>query len=113
MIILKNYNFFDFYTNMKRFSFKLFIKIFFILLVLEFVILMFYNIAFQSDSMMLNKLSIILGFFSFVFSLPLKLVNPSYPFYATGEYKAIVLTIVNLVIQTFIIIFILNTFKKK
>jgi len=91
---------------------KLFFKIFFILLIFEFL-LGLCNAYFSSEN--ITFLGVRLGFVTStliqIFSMPISIFGRDLPFYHHETWVAIVLTILNIAIQSFIIMQLLKTFK--
>ncbi len=82
---------------MNKKKLKLFLKIFFLLLVIQFIIVMINILLNNADSSFASITSFIIS----IFSLPLSLISNSLPFY-TGEGILVTLMfwILNLAIQT-------------
>ena len=90
---------------------KLFLKIFSIILLFEVVFLMYYNTI--HNSLNDSFLSYPLAFLNILISSPLVLIRRDLPFYGPTFSLSIVLTILNITIQTFIIYFIIKALKQK
>lgn len=94
---------------MNKKKLKLFLKIFFILLVIQFIIGMIDVLLSDAD----NSFSAITSFTITIFSIPLSLISENLPFYSgEGLYVTIMFWTLNLVIQTLAIYGSLRILKK-
>jgi len=76
---------------------KIFLKFFFSVLILDFVIGLIVNLVYQATS----NMNIILSFLNFMISVPLSFVSRDYPYYANGSTLFIIMLV------------LLNTFYKQ
>ncbi|MFD2916354.1 hypothetical protein [Psychroserpens luteus] len=92
---------------------KLFLKIFFLLLIFE-ILLGVGNSFFSSEniSFLGVKLSLVTGSLIQVFSMPINIFGRELPFYAREAWIGIVLTILNIAIQSFIVLQLFKTLKR-
>nr|WP_321230706.1 hypothetical protein [uncultured Psychroserpens sp.] len=92
---------------------KLFSKIFFLLLIFE-ILLGVGNSFFSSEniSFLGVKLSLVTGSLIQVFSMPINIFGKELPFYAREAWIGIVLTILNIAIQSFIVLQLYKTLKR-
>ncbi len=85
---------------MNKKKLKLFLKIFFLLLVIQFIIGMIDILLNNADSSFSSITSLIIS----IFSLPLSLISNNLPFYAgEGIHVTLMFWALNLVIQTLVI----------
>lgn len=93
----------------KKIRFKPFIRIFFILAVIQFLVVLADMFLHRAD----NELSTITSVVIRGFSLPISLIHPSLPFYTSeGLHMGIALWILNLTIQTMVIYGLIVIFKR-
>lgn len=92
---------------------KLFLKIFFLLLVFE-ILLVIGNSYFAAESITVLglRLSIVTSSLIQLFSMPINIFGRELPFYAREEWVGMVLTILNIAIQSVIIMQLLKTLKR-
>ena len=88
-------------------------KVFFLLLIFE-ILLGVGNSFFSSEniSFLGVKLSLVTGSLIQVFSMPINIFGRELPFYAREAWIGIVLTILNIAIQSFIVLQLYKTLKR-
>ncbi len=93
----------------KKIRFKQFTKIFLVLAVIQFVIVLADMFLHRADNTFSAATSVVIG----VFSLPINLIHSSLPFYTSeGLHMRIALWILNLIIQTMVIYGLIVIFKR-
>lgn len=93
----------------KKIRFKPFLRIFFILAAIQFIVVLADMFLHRAH----NELSAITSIVIRIFSLPINLIHPSLPFYtAEGLHMGIALWILNLTIQTMVIYGLIVIFKR-
>ena len=98
--------------SLHKVQLKFFLKIFFLLLIFEFSIGLADVLFFQNSTMVFGvKLSPITHFLVMIFSMPISFFGRDLPFYARESWVAIVLTILNILIQSLIIVKLLKTWR--
>jgi hypothetical protein len=92
---------------------KFFLKIFFLLVVFE-ILLGVGNLYFSSEGTIILgiKVSTITSSLIHLFSMPINIFGRALPFYARESWVAIVLTILNIAIQSFIVLKLYKTLIK-
>ncbi|WP_425077490.1 hypothetical protein [Psychroserpens sp. S379A] len=91
---------------------KLYFKIAFLLLIFEILLGITDSYFFMNDVSVLGvNLSDVTGFGIYVLSMPIALFGRDLPFYHSETWIAIVLTVLNIAIQSFVILYIYRAFK--
>ncbi|WP_370000589.1 hypothetical protein [Winogradskyella sp.] len=89
---------------------KLFLKVFFFLLIIEFLVGLLDAFLAYNNSLFANVTSWLM----FVFSLPISLISRDLPFYSSeGTTAAILFWVLNLLIQTAIIFSAIKLFRSR
>ncbi|MEM5564672.1 hypothetical protein WNY78_06135 [Psychroserpens sp. AS72] len=92
---------------------KLFLKLFFLLLIFE-IVLGLSNAYFSTEGIVFLgiKMSAVTSSLIRFFSMPINIFGRELPFYAREAWLGIVLTILNIAIQSFIIMQLYKTFRR-
>ncbi len=93
-------------------SIKRFLKIFFLIFILEIAIGVGHALLFQNNTTIFEiRISPITSVLIQYFSMPICFLNRNLPFYARETWLSIVLTILNIAIQTLIIVKLLEPWR--
>jgi hypothetical protein len=94
---------------MRKTKLKLFLKIFFLLLVIQLLIVVSYILLSNADSSLASIITFIISIFSF----PISLINSDLPFYSgEGTFVKLIFWTLNLVLQTMAIYAVIRMIKR-
>ncbi|RYH72818.1 hypothetical protein EVU94_11435 [Flavobacteriaceae bacterium 144Ye] len=97
-----------------RISIKYFVKLFLIVVLTVVVIQVLHLLTSNSSALAGSFIETLLGYLVTLTSLPLRLIDRSYPFYAMGSlWKVLLLVLINLLLQTTLLYVLLKTVFKK
>lgn len=97
-----------------RISIKYFVKLFLIVVLTVVVIQVLHLLTSNSSTLAGSFIETLLGYLVAITSLPLSLMDRSYPFYAMGStWKVLLLVFINLLLQTELLYVLLKTVFKK